>query len=66
MSRRLSYLIELHYPGFFDACDHEKSITRRRLPWIPAKATILGDIVVRLKLKDLQRLKRVHECTDLS
>jgi hypothetical protein len=66
MSRRLSYLIELHYPGFFDACDHEKSYAKRHLAWIPAKATILGEIVVRLKLKDLQRITRVQECTDLS
>ncbi len=84
MSRLLSYLIELHYPGFFVAVEHSDqlqaqpgykkrerarkqarinhlentdeafhSCPRRNLPWIPATLTILGDIVLKLKLQDL-------------
>ena len=65
ISRRLSCLIELHYPGFFNVTEHRATDGRSHLPWIPARVTILGEIVLRLKLKDLQRIRKVEDCSDL-
>lgn len=37
-----------------------------RLPWIPARLILFGDIWLKLKLTDLQRIRKVEDCIDLS
>ena len=49
-----------------DAVEASDFYPSSRLPWIPAKLTLFGDIQLKLKLKDLQRIRKVEDCTDLS
>jgi hypothetical protein len=57
IERLLSYLTEKHYPKFFIAAE-ERSI--------PARITIMEDIVLRLRLKEApQRPPRTYFSTDL-
>ena len=57
IGRLLSYLIDLHYPNFFVAAKE---------PSIPARMTILGDIMLRIKLREApQRPPKNYFSTDL-
>lgn len=43
-----------------------KSSSASRLPWIPARLTLFGEIRVELQLKDRWLIRKVDDCNDLS